>query len=637
MNIARIRRLPLGFFALFLLSSGGVACSPASPGEVSSAGSSALGSAAVDDCAATENADGWCWGSSNHPMGAIGNFFAVGENDVWASTDSAALAHWDGQRWSPVQIGDDLKYVWGFSGRDLWAAGAHRGASQTGVIYHYDGAAWTKVFDAPGEVDRIWGIASNDVWAAGSNNGLWHWDGASWTQIGSITPLTGGPAFKIDGTASNDVWRVAWGEGQTDRVTHWDGTAWTKMDPPSDLNFVGMETVRAIAKNDVWFGGERRLLRYNGNGWSQVQLPGMDPNGDWSVTSITGTARDLYFGLGSDGLNPGEGALFHWNGSKIEAVALPVSVEGSTPGAQAIERTSSGTLWLARGAGDIYRRTGTSFARTSSGPQIDFTTATTNGSGLAASGYSGYVAFLENGAWSSRLADPQSQWTTGLAMPQPGITLAVSLASFIAFEGSGEPQRTQPFGAAQSTSATMIGATAADNAWVYRSDGLWRLLGTTWSKVKGPNGYLWKLYVPPTGEVYAATASGTFAYDGAFWEQIWSYPTRELVEAPDGSLWGVVERSTAGVTSFIHDGQLVPTGDKNMDFHSAYLQSLTACPDGRIFGVGQQLTKVLSYNQGTWKEEDTSTSQALDAITCTADNTVWAFGQGGIIVKKPAP
>lgn len=68
--------------------------------------------------------------------------------------------------------------LWGSEDRDVHA-GTYRG-----VMYHWDGGAWSEVFDArDNAVNRMHGLSPDDVYAVGYEGLILRWDGRLWQRI----------------------------------------------------------------------------------------------------------------------------------------------------------------------------------------------------------------------------------------------------------------------------------------------------------------------------------------------------------------------------------------------------------------------------------------------------------------------
>ncbi|HEX6913357.1 MAG TPA: hypothetical protein VF142_23325 [Longimicrobium sp.] len=129
-------------------------------------------------------------------------------NNVYAANYTGML-RWDGAAWSHVP---DVRWrtlndVWGSSAANVWGVGTK------GELVRWDGAAWTLHrwdgtsvtprplgdFDAPARsytLRGIWGSSAGNVFVVGDSGVVLHYDGAAWTRMATGT------------TAQlNDVWR----------------------------------------------------------------------------------------------------------------------------------------------------------------------------------------------------------------------------------------------------------------------------------------------------------------------------------------------------------------------------------------------------------------------------------------------
>lgn len=239
----------------------------------------------TSDLGAVAHFDGITWTDRSAPVpagGWITLLAASGPRDAWLESRSplvtpdgiihslAALLHWDGTAWTPVQLpvpsmldlwfdvtwslsSQDVRFVvrgartpgpfilrwngarwdreqpaawgagvlvfgmWGSSVNDIWAAGQD---VNTATLWHFDGRAWvTRPEAGPGSFTSIWGACATDVWAVGASltsnaeglSSLWHYDGRSW----QTTSLRG---WAVTGTGPDDVWLMS-ATGQ-DPISH---------------------------------------------------------------------------------------------------------------------------------------------------------------------------------------------------------------------------------------------------------------------------------------------------------------------------------------------------------------------------------------------------------------------------------
>ncbi len=121
---------------------------------------------------------------NEYPDSWIGGLWGSGPNDVWAAGED--LLHYDGSEWTPTEKPPEYHMfhgVWGSGPDDFWAVGSQgtTAIGVSGVILHWDGAAWTEAAVTPlNELWNIWGSGPNDVWAVGSG-AIYHFDGSEWT------------------------------------------------------------------------------------------------------------------------------------------------------------------------------------------------------------------------------------------------------------------------------------------------------------------------------------------------------------------------------------------------------------------------------------------------------------------------
>jgi len=235
---------------------------------------------------------GWLlsvWGPSGDDLYAVGG-----------TPDKAAVMHFDGSTWDPVDLGLEaplLNWTYGFSSSDITTVGAD------GTILHYDGSAWTaQTTTTTEDLWGVWGAAPDDLWAVGGRGRaegqqtILHYDGQSWTKI--KTPALTRPNvfafFKVWGSAADDVYVV----GQRGAVLHYDGQAWTEQLVGTSEDLV---SVWGTSKDNVVIVGGRnngQIALWNGTTWQQKSLAPLGGlNGVWlrnnAVAHVVGTDGTL--------------------------------------------------------------------------------------------------------------------------------------------------------------------------------------------------------------------------------------------------------------------------------------------------------------------------------------------------------
>jgi hypothetical protein len=231
--------------------------------------------------------------------------------DVWAHdghvlvvSHGGRIFRFDGSTWSTEQITSaDLwvREIWGRSASDVYVLATDRSVPNVprSRLYHYDGSAWTSVFDADGLPGRISGTADGHVFLA-LQAGLMHYDGSSWEQI------VDGSIHSVSARAADDVFYVA-GYGPTIAVWRFDGTTSHDVGAPGPLRLWSAADVLLGIGNGLWlYGGP--------DDWRQLEGSSGIPIGDAAGEDST----DL-FAVGDNF------ELHHFDGS----VLRPVWVRGA--------------------------------------------------------------------------------------------------------------------------------------------------------------------------------------------------------------------------------------------------------------------------------------------------------------------
>ena len=265
--------------------------------------------------------DGSRWGTVPSPnrsrfdFDALTSVAAISPSDVWAvglyrsQTGYRTLTeHYDGVRWSyaPSPSGHHytvLSDVTALSSDDVWAVGAitqHDGQWYRGLFEHWDGQSWSIVdSDLPrhrtGGTAAVSAVGPDDVWAASDTGALYHYNGA-WRY--GDPPASG--LTDISMAARDDGWAVG-----GNIIQHWDGQSWQIASSPGWTE----RALDAYSRSDVWAVGPTEFLEHwDGKTWSSISRPG--PADLWDVEVV---APDDAWAVGS-----WEGAvrIEHWDGSK---------------------------------------------------------------------------------------------------------------------------------------------------------------------------------------------------------------------------------------------------------------------------------------------------------------------------------
>jgi hypothetical protein len=293
-------------------------------------------------------------------------------SDCWAvgySEGSSHLAqnlaeHWNGRVWSIVSVPvtgpnafNALEGVACVNGEDCWAVGFSANPGTRTLAEHWDGHAWTIVTTVdPGEfqgLSSVTCIAANDCWAVGegsvSNGGggvlgrtlAEHWDGRFWSVVPTSNTAADNNAFNgVTCVAATNCWAVGQSFFPGDTLAeHWDGHAWsivaTPNASPATNDLVGVACSNAadcwtVGEANVGFSPQDRTLaeHWNGQAWSIVTTPNLDPAEDNTLWAVTCPRSHRCWTVGwSSNKNAlatsGHTEIMRWNGRVWSLVASP--------------------------------------------------------------------------------------------------------------------------------------------------------------------------------------------------------------------------------------------------------------------------------------------------------------------------
>lgn len=258
-------------------------------------------------------------GKNRHGFDAIaGN----GPDDIWAA--AAQTAHWDGEKWTFVDIGQGAQSfvdmsaaggaIWGLTWNgdhwlwrckdgvwteeakltswgawELWAQDADTvwvAIQYVNVsIARWDGQTMME-WDLGADAGDIHGLAPDDIWAVGDNETLWHFDGLDWAKIRS-TP-NGEDTDQIWVVGPDDVWAAGTFSGF---AFHWDGVNWTDHDVSkwggsTDLWGSGPDDLFTVSGTDQSPGF---IHHWDGQTWSPM-ISGQGPG----LAAIWGIDKDVW-------------------------------------------------------------------------------------------------------------------------------------------------------------------------------------------------------------------------------------------------------------------------------------------------------------------------------------------------------
>jgi hypothetical protein len=177
-----------------------------------------------------------------------------------------------------------LADIWGTAANRMFVAGWRDPywllEPDAPIVFAFDGQAWTEI-EAPPHSDNVHLHLNEvegdgeEVWAAG--NLVWRFDGDAWTDV---TPDTEAAGFGALTVGPHGAWVVEDDGLGAARLLHWSDGAWIDEtdEVPGYESVMGGYPGMLVADDatDVWvaWGSESPgLARWDGEGWSAVELP----------------------------------------------------------------------------------------------------------------------------------------------------------------------------------------------------------------------------------------------------------------------------------------------------------------------------------------------------------------------------
>jgi hypothetical protein len=184
--------------------------------------------------------------------------------DVWAADGQFEMWHWYGSAWTPTSVAATNEYldvVHAHSTIDIWAAG-HNSDSTAAVIFHSDGATWTRITPpAAASSAKAIGGSATDAWLA--TGALFRWNGQQWSPV--TTPVTDTWSVIAVG-APNDVYI-----GGARYLLHWNGATLTSNDFGTPIRAIEPTPTGAIVTDGA------RLVRVDATGLHPIAADSVSP------------------------------------------------------------------------------------------------------------------------------------------------------------------------------------------------------------------------------------------------------------------------------------------------------------------------------------------------------------------------
>ena len=269
------------------------------------------------------------WGSSPKDL------YVVGHND---QPGPETMFRFDGKTWKttgfhaaeggPVQGPVSLSAIYGFSANDIWAVGEHIYSNpnpppnflDSSLVIHYNGSKWSEVNIGPRRrlLQNVWGAAPNNLFAVGSEGVILHYDGLKWSTQFLSPPAQllylGGDANRLF-AGGHLFGRLSNTGGRLDSIVIFmnSGEGWKILDSQpflSELPKFGESDFYSPAPG-VYYSVGLGIFRWQGTKWEKVYAS------EVYLNDICGTGPNNIFAAGQIG------KAYHWNGSDWALLNLP--------------------------------------------------------------------------------------------------------------------------------------------------------------------------------------------------------------------------------------------------------------------------------------------------------------------------
>lgn len=470
--------------------------------------------------------------AADFPTVELNDVAAVSPGEAWAVGDDGVIVHHDMGRWERLTspINEDLRGLAVTAADDIWAVGGidnegpprGGGASDTQVILHYDGHAWTVARHQSGPALMAVAATSTSGWAVGDDGLLLSRAGGSWTVRDSVNPgiCLDSHLYDVANIPGTERY-VAVGAGlDCDPILWLSEDGWSVAHSSRQLAALAMPD-----SSDGWaVGGLAPPLHFNGSRWSAVTEP-----------PITSQLVDV--AVGPDGATWGiteQGALLRTHAGSWNVMNPDVSDHALTH----IRFGPKGDGWI-----------------------LAYQPPVVEGSAILAE-----VLRLDTAVAKVDLAyseyQPGFEGFTDIDSTSPNDVWVVGSGRVVHFDGQRWVR--------ESVDGTLftIDMRSSVDGWAGGSDGLSHFDGITWTPVMGPDDFpgsvlpIEDIQVTEDGSAWASAGQGTVLYfDGKTW-RFFVASSRPLTGGHvPWVLWRLQVFASAGSTS------LWAVGDPNTILH----------------------------------------------------------------------
>lgn len=574
--------------------------------------------------------DVWAFGAPDTEPRA----FAVGRN---LATNSGVVYFYDGISWTAMPAsGVENTYlasVWGVSADAAFAVGDN-------VILRFDGTQWIQMalYGSVGVLRGVWASGPNDAFAVGEQGRILHYTGPKPNPFTEWAPMdsgTGNSLSGVWGSGPNNVWAV----GGDDLILHYDGTQWTEYD--QGLSFPEYRDLRDIhgidADNIIAVGDGGLVHRFNGSTWE-----GVNSNTTENLYGGYVMKEDHAFAVGYSGgvyaiigtsckpwpVDPNEG-LTAISGADDRLIAVGFSgglfradqVFTSSPASKLEKLTLTSIddyygIW-GSGANDI-------FVVGDNGRIVKW-----NGANWSVMSGNNLRSF--HSVWGS-----SSSNVFAAIFDRPQNTPYDNFGEVNCYDGSAWSYMSGTVGAACSG----LWGSGPNDVFVVGDFGrISHFNGSVWSNMNsGIDNHLYGIWGSGSNDVFAVGESGVILhYSGSTWSKMPSGTASEL-----RGIWGSGPSDVFAVSS--NDVILHFNGSSWSLMNPPTSGGWIGLPLNRVWGSGPSnvfavgdFGEIYHYDGTTWGRMNSGTTKSLKAVWGSSATDVYAVGEDGLILHYPRP
>jgi photosystem II stability/assembly factor-like uncharacterized protein len=526
----------------------------------------------------------------------------------WAVGNNGTILFHNGIGWinQHTNVNRDLKGVSALSANSAWAVGS------SGDILYYDGSEWvTQANETDQDLYDVCAVDSSHIWAVGKHNTMLFNDGTAWSRDESVAFT----AKSISGTGSDFVLAA----GGTE-INRYNGTKW-EFERPSPHMLHDVYAFHQNNTNYAWaVGNKGYALFYNGHSWEEkptgdpyerdlLGVYASDSDHAWAV-GAGGTIYEYNGGTWTDhswptGLNLND--ISGYDASHIWAAgngSIILYYDGSGWQKQHDDSAhlngvsaKSGNICLAVGSNETilqydFDKNKWNDVSPSRGSQKLLGVSAADAANVWAVGENGAILYYDGSTWTDQLSGT-TKHLRGVSAFDASHVWAVGDGGTILFYNGTDwmPQNNTGI----DKNIYSVSAVAKDGVCAVGDKYAWFYNGSSWSTMG----------IKFNGKGVAGTDRNNFwAVDGS--KNAWIYNSGSWTEHKDAA-----DKSLYGISAFNLSGQ------------------------AHIWAVGDSGRIAASTDGGSsWTPETSGTTDNLKSVSALNQNTVWAVGLKGTILRR---